>query len=472
MAIIMDIFLCNAFKKQKQKTKPMKTQRLTKVILVLALAILVIGKASAQFNDFHNYPYTTTPSEKKDSTRGHVWGYTFGSVYDKVHADSINKPGPGGVATSPKTGTTQYSGVPENFTALSFQRIYLGYDYFFNNTFSAHIVLAHEEFYDGGTTATTKDDIEGVSVGGAAVGGDLNRTLYIKYCNFEWDNIFKGSNLTVGATTTPGFPVTEEPLWGYRSLERTIMDMRGIVSSNDVGINLGGHLWSQKDASGKENACIGYNIMAANGTNAVPDNDGILSTDFSNFHRYYGDVYARVMGDKLIFDLYSDYHVVVPGQNDFVWRGLVGYKDKNWNLSAEYFDESLSNQATYTTTGSSTVETTGISHNGFSVEGALTLMRDKNTNAPKFGLVARYDMYNPNSNYNANDDYITGGGSNAYTENFMLFALDYQPIKQIHIMPNIWYDGFSDRANKVTDLAKSDNDVVLRITFYFLFYKN
>lgn len=71
----------------------MKTQRLTKFILGLAFTIFIVGKASAQFNDFHNYPYTTTPSEKKDSTRGHVWGYTFGSAYDKMHADSINPSG-------------------------------------------------------------------------------------------------------------------------------------------------------------------------------------------------------------------------------------------------------------------------------------------------------------------------------------------------------------------------------------------
>jgi hypothetical protein len=261
------------------------------------------------------------------------------------------------------------------------------------------------------------------------------------------------------------------------------MDMRGIVSSNDVGINLGGHLWSQKQASGKENACIGYNIMAANGTNASPDDDGVNVADVSNFHRYYGDVYLRVLGDKLIFDAYSDYHTVTPGQNDLVWRGLVGYKTKNWNLSAEYFDENMGNQAVYTTSSTSkTIDTAAIDRNGFSIEGAVTLLRDKNTNAPKLGLVARYDMYNPDANYNANYSYLSGtkvansnysySGSNAFTENFILFAVDYQPIKQIHIMPNIWYDGFSNRANGAEGLNKSDNDMVLRVTFYFLFYKN
>jgi len=467
MVIMLRFFLCSAFNKQKQKIKPMKTQRFTKFILGLALCLIMAGSAHAQFNDWKPYPTTTSPSEKKDSTRGHVWGYAFGSAYDKVHADSVNATG-----ASPKTGTTQYSGVPKNFDALSFQRIYLGYDYFFNNKFSAHIVLAHEEFYDGGSTAATKDNIDNT--------GD--RIMYIKYCNFEWDNIFKGSNLTVGAIVTPSFPTTEEPFWGYRSLERTIMDMRGIVSSNDVGINLGGKFWSQKDASGKENACIGYNIMVGNNTNATPDNTGITAADIENFKRYYGNVYGKFLNDKILVDFYSDYHTVTPGQNDLVWRGIVGYKEKNWNISAEYFNEGMSNQAVITAgPGLSKNDTTNIARSGFSFEGAITLLRDKNTDAPKFGLVARYDMYNPDGNFNANNTYLSSSkatnsnfaysGANAFTENFFMFAVDYQPIKQIHIMPNIWYDGFSNRTEGVTGLAKSDYDMVARITFYFTFNK-
>ncbi len=442
----------------------MKTQRLTKFILCLSIVILIAGKSSAQLTDYKYYPITTTPGEKKDSTRGHVWGYVFGSAYAKVHADSVNN------ATSVKTTPTQYTGVPQGFDAVSIQRVYLGYDYFFNNKFSAHIILSHEEFYDGGPTALTKDDVDNVG----------NRTLYIKICNFEWDNIFKGSNLTVGATTTPGYPITEDPLWGYRPLERSTMDMRGIVSSSDAGVNLGGKFWSQKSIAGKENAVIGYNIMVGNNTNAQPDNISLNATDVSNFKRFYGDLYARALGDKLIFDIYSDYHTVTPGQNDLVWRGIVGYKARNYNLSVEYYNENLGNQAVYIP--GSTVEpldTANISRSGFSVEGSLVLSRDKHTHDPEFSLVARYDLYNPDANFNANYVYATNeantnynySGSNAYTEQFFLFALDYQPINQIHIMPNIWYDGFNNRSNGVTGRVASDYDLMARITFYFLFYK-
>jgi hypothetical protein len=453
----------------------MKVYRLAKFILSLGFTIIIVGKSSAQLTDYHYYPITTTPGEKKDSTRGHVWGYVFGSAYDKVHADSVNVPATNGKANAPVTSPTQYSSVPNNFSAISIQRIYLGYDYFFNNQFSVHIVLAHEEYYDGGTTAATKDNVDNV--------GD--RSLYIKFCSFEWDNIFKGSNLTVGGIQTPGYPITEDPIWGYRPLERSAMDMRGIVSSNDVGVNLGGKFWSQKDVSGKENAVVGYNIMVGNNTNASPDNVGINTADVSNFKRYYGDLYARLLGDKLVFDLYSDYHTVTPGQNDFVWRGLIGYKARNYNISFEYFNENMSNQAVYTPNASDkTIDTGAISRSGISIEGAIVLSRDKHTQDPKFSLVARYDLYNPNANFNANYVYAesTSGpkvsntnynysGSNAYTEQFFLLALDYQPINQIHLMPNIWYDGFNNRNNGVKNRAASDYDLVPRLTFYYTFYK-
>jgi len=440
----------------------MKLKHYLTGLFCLALTVLIAGKASAQLTDYHYYPTTTYPGEKKDSARGHVWGYVFGSAYAKVHSDSINTP------TSVKTTPTQYTGVPQGFDALSIQRIYLGYDYFFNNKFSAHIVLAHEEYYDGGPSSSSKDNVDIV--------GD--RSLYIKFCNFEWDNIFKGSNLTVGGLQTPSYPLTEDPAWGYRPLERSAMDLRGIVSSNDIGVNLGGKFWSQKNASGKENAVVGYNIMVGNNTNAEPDNVGLTPGDISNFKRYYGDLYARFLGDKLIFDLYSDYHTVTPGQNDLVWRGIIGYKAKNYNLSIEYYDENLGNQAVYApSSASKTLDTGAISRSGISIEGALVLKRNKNTQAPEFSIVARYDLYNPDANFNANYVYATKeantnynySGSNAYTENFFLFAFDYQPIAQIHIMPNIWYDGFSNRANGVTGRVASDYDLAARVTFYYTF---
>ena len=118
---------------------------------------------------------------------------------------------------------------------------------------------------------------------------------------------------------------------------------------------------------------------------------------------------------------------------------------------------------------------------GFSVMAAVVLLRDKNTSAPKLSLFARYDAFNPCATYNPKITYLSGGiyvngfgyeYNNPNTESYYVFGLDYQPIKQVHFMPNIWYDGIADSDNNVTPHQKFDYDMVVRITFYYQFFKN
>lgn len=425
----------------------------TKTLISLAFSVC-IASAKAQFGDYKPYPVTVTPHEQKDSTRGHIWGYAFGSAYTKVHADSIN-------SSSLRTGATQYSQVAKGFNAFSLQRVYMGYDYFFNKNISAHALLAHEEFYDG---STSKINIDAV--------GD--RSFYLKLCNVEFDNIFKGSNLTVGAIVTPAFVITEEPIWGYRSLERTILDMRGIVGATDVGANLGGKIWHQTDSAGKEKACVGYNLMAGNSTGAIPDNTG--NSGATPFKRYYGDIYVKLLHDKLILDLYADQHTVQLSpyqQSNVTGRALIGYKTKDFSISIEYFQEMMQNQAIITKgSGITSADTTNRIQSGVSIAGAATLLRSKKTGDQTLGLIARYDLFKPDNNYRSGDTYAASySGSNSCKENFIMLGIDYQPIKQVHVMPNVWYDGFKNQAANISGLKQSDYDLVFRITLYFMFYK-
>ncbi|MEO6882494.1 MAG: hypothetical protein ABI199_00565 [Bacteroidia bacterium] len=422
----------------------------TKLFFATMCAFLLgRGIANAQFGDSKPYPSTTSPHESKDSTRGHIWGFMFGSDYTKTHADSA------------KRGSTQYSQVPQGANAFSFQRVYLGYDYFFNKQFSVHMVLAHEDLYDG-------------SIGGVNIDQTNSRSFYLKFGNMEWDNIFPGSNLSIGAVVTPSFAFMEEPFWGYRAIERTILDMRGITGSNDVGAKLGGKIWKTNDENGAEKACVGYNIMVGNNSGAKPDNSALSS--YTPYKRYYGDLFAKFFNDKIVVDFYGDYHTIQWSpykQSNTVGRGLIGYKTKNFNISFEYFQEVMKNQAIVAKVNgiSQPNDTTNRVQSGFSIEGAATLLRDKN-GVQKLGAIFRYDTYNPDANYSADDTY-TGSYSNgnSNTENFITVGLDYTPIPQIHIMPNVWYDQFSNRANGVGGSLKSDYDLAYRITFYYLFYK-
>src|SRR5690348_3423758 len=188
---------------------------------------------------------------------GSLSGYAFGDYYYKAHADSLNR------------GGNQYSGVPSGKNAFQFRRVYLGYDYAISPRFSAQVLLAAEDASD----ALISDKY----------------AFYVKYANLRWKNILPRTDLVIGQMATPVFSKSSEPVWGYRSVEKTIADVRK-TPSYDFGAAVQGKL----DAA----ANYGYEIMIDNGTGARPEND--------RFKHFYADVYGKFFG-RLKVDLYGDY---------------------------------------------------------------------------------------------------------------------------------------------------------------------
>src|SRR6476620_12384033 len=131
---------------------------------------------------------------------GKLWGYSFGDYYYKAHSDALNR-----------GGANQYTGVDQGRNAFQLRRAYLGYNYDIHPKFAAELLLAAED--NLGTSA-------GVLSGDLTTSNKL--TFYIKYANLRWKNIWKGTDLVVGQAATPAFSLVEEPIWGYRSIERTI----------------------------------------------------------------------------------------------------------------------------------------------------------------------------------------------------------------------------------------------------------
>src|SRR5690242_7269401 len=131
---------------------------------------------------------------------GKLWGYVFGDYYYKAHSDSFNR-----------GGANQYTGIEQGRNAFQIRRVYLGYNYDISPKFSAEFLLAAED------NVTTKN---GVTSGDLL--SDNKLSFYIKLANIRWKNIWKGTDLVVGQIGTPAFSLLIDPLWGYRSIERTI----------------------------------------------------------------------------------------------------------------------------------------------------------------------------------------------------------------------------------------------------------
>ena len=161
-----------------------------KIIFQYALLTTIILPFNTVFSQ------DTPKSEFKPS--GKVWGYSFGDYYFKAHADSANR------------GNALYSNMPANSNSFEFRRIYLGYDYNISEKFSSEVLLAYE---------------------GSSLSSDGARSVFLKSANVRWKDIFKGTDLVAGLHSTPAFPMLQEKIMGYRSLEKLMIDMRKCSNS-------------------------------------------------------------------------------------------------------------------------------------------------------------------------------------------------------------------------------------------------
>ncbi|HEY4874954.1 MAG TPA: hypothetical protein VIH86_05240, partial [Puia sp.] len=244
---------------------------------------------------------------------GRIWGYVFGDFYYKGHSDSLNR-----------GGNNQYTGIPSGRNAFQFRRIYLGYDYNISNKFSTELLLAAEDNFPAFNPPSS-----------AAASGDeaLNNkeTFFIKLANVRWKNVWKGTDLIVGEQATPAFPLLTEKIWNYRSIERTIADIRR-TPSYDLGAGLQGVF----DPSTKN---FGYDILVANGSSSKP-----ASTSFKWF---YGDIYYWFLDKKLVVDLYADYQRLnwssTWHHDRQMVKGYVAYTTPALTIGAEGFINTIRN---------------------------------------------------------------------------------------------------------------------------------
>lgn len=394
-----------------------------KNLLCLGIALLIVSYNTTVLAQ-------TKAADSAFKPSGKLWGYAFGDFYYKQHSDSFNR-----------GGANQYTNIEQHRNAFQFRRIYLGYNYDISPNFSAEMLLAAE---DNITTIT------------GTTSGDLlsNNKLsyYIKLANLRWKNIWKGTDLVIGQVSTPAFPLSSEPVWGYRSIERTVADLRR-TPSFDLGVTLQGRF----DATGN----YGYNIMVGNGTSARPEND--------RFKWFYGDVYAKFLDKKLIIDLYADYDRL-NRTNTFhhsrnMIKGFVAYTTPTYTIGIEAFNNHGQNDVIGYNTGIIDTLSSNARAVSLFVKGRLT--------KDKLGFFARVDSYNPNDNYDNNRYKTYKGLTSTYEPNnkelFMVAGLDFTPVKNVHFMPNIWYNRFTGQQGGLNGLAYRNHDLVYRLTFYYVY---
>ncbi len=308
----------------------------------------------------------------------------------------------------------QYAKTPKNFNAFDIRRVYFGYTYNFAPKITAKVELAHE--------------------------GDLlpdgNRGFYLKDAEVDIKDIIPYGNLIVGHTGTPTFATFTEHIWGYRSVEKTLLDMRKFGGSNDLGVALTGNFSKDK--------IFGYTVMIGNGTGAKPEN--------SKYKKIYLELHAK-LHNGLILEAYTDYE---GGSNSngtnlatTTFKGFIGYQIPTFTVGLSAVAQTKKNAVTNNAGNLVDAKPSGLS---IFTHGQLV----KN----KLNGFARMDLYNPDKSYSYQNVY-----DQYYNESFVLFGLDYTPVKNVHFMPNIWINGYSAKNGAPSQKA----DVVGRVTFYYSF---
>ena len=431
------------------------------VLHSLFIVLFFLAAGSLQAQSFWN---SDSAFKAAAPMSGRVWGYVFGDFYYKGHSDSLNR-----------GGNNQYTGIPQNRNAFQFRRVYFGYDYNFNSKFSTELLLAAEDNFPVGNPPSTT--AANVATGDLTSNG--KETFFIKLANVRWKQIWKGTDLVVGEQFTPSFAMLSEKVWNYRSIERTISDIRR-TPSYDMGVGLQG-VFDPKTKN------VGYNLLVANGSSDKP-----ASTSFKWF---YGDVYAMFFHKKLIFDVYADYQRLnwqpTWHHDRTMLKGFVAYSSQPVTVGVEAFMNTMigDTKATLITGGSDTL-TTKANGIAFFVHGDII------TNKLRF--FARVDLYNPNKNVDNSrfngysgisspSGYMSPGYKMTFSpstgsaltatantdptskETFITAGLDFMPFKDIHLEPNVWYENYSSQMAAGT---QKDYDLVWRMTFFFVFGKH
>jgi hypothetical protein len=284
-----------------------------------------------------------------------------------------------------------------------------------------------------------------------AVLSNGNISVVAKDAWLRWKEIFAGSDLYFGIQPTSAYDLSEG-VWAYRSLEKTIMDLRGIVSSRVLGIALRGKL--------DEGGMFGYWATVANANSGTQPKD--LGQPLKNGDKY--NLYSLHVGFKptsdIVLALYGDFRPTFPvndpastavpratvSNSTFTGALFASYRrGGDFAVGAEAFTQQTSHAYTDPVAANS-LKT--LSRVGVSVFGWVNF-------SDNLGAVARYDYYDPKTGSDATEQ----GDS----RNYILAGLVVRPAKNVQVVPNLQVETYES----IPGGRSVDAAVTGRVSFIF-----
>lgn len=286
-----------------------------------------------------------------------------------------------------------------------FRRIYFTYDYKISENWSTRLRLELNSPGDFKTSDTLKPYI---------------KDGYLSYKR-------NAHSFFLGLSPTPTWEYIES-FWGYRSVEKTPLDLYKMGDSREIGLAL-------KGSFGKD-GFFGYHVQIGNG-------EGTKSE--TNKEKKAMGAFLFTITKNLSLELYADYAQGANHKNYSTYQGFLGWKTKKARVGLQYAHQ----------TKQQGVGKSDLALDVYSIFGVLNA-------SEKASLLLRFDRMENPLPWGSTVSYVPF--SNNAPFNLILAGLDFKPLKNVSFIPNIMYVSY-DKVN-----GKSlDSDIQLKLTFFYSF---
>ena len=242
-----------------------------------------------------------------------------------------------------------------------------------------------------------------------AASGPGGSSPFVKDLYLTWKGaLAEGHDMVIGVQGPPVFTLSEK-VWGYRSLERTIMDRQAVSSSRDMGVSATGGLAANGDLT--------YSLMVGNNNSVRGEDD--------KYKRLYGQL--AFQSDYVAASVGGDY-ASGDDQNAVTANAFVSYGVGLIRVGAEGFFQ----QVDYDNFDAST-ERMGVS--GWVVTPVTE----------KVELIGRVDF--------VENDY----GAASVDETFVIGGVAFSPNPKVHFIPNVYL---------VNATGQNDPEIAGRMTLH------
>ncbi len=325
-----------------------------------------------------------------ENPRGNLHGYVFGDYFFKFIGDNV------------EVSRSQYATMDKGMNGLQFRRLYVFYDYDISEDFFTRVLIeANDETFTDGRT-----------------------NVFVQEAYLRWKNIIPRHDILIGIIPTPtwsiGYP---ESAWGYRSIEKTITEFRGLGRASDYGAAIYGTI--------DPNNNLRYVAMIGSGST--------LRFNDNAYKNYYFMIQAEPFSGLMV-EGYVDRWMVAGGFNRSTYKVFAAYNTDKFTVGTEALYQVQENASVF-------------GRHREILGGSVFLHGPIYDKLKVFG---RYDHYEPDRNIEAS----------GYREDFFVIGLDYRPLPDVQIMPNIWMNAFAPKGDAV---AGKDTDIVFRLSVFYRF---